>query len=345
MNSWNSILQKLHPLAASTQEHLAKAGEKLRRQAAAVIFGITAAAALFAAECTPVGESGSFTAFAETLAGEQKEALQEKKNDTVLPETEKTSDKEETESAEEANIEDGEPENAWESRTVQAASLKTGTDGTNPSETEEAQEDPELENSSKEDSAETSSSKEDSTKETSAETDAAKEDSSEEISAKEISANGDPEQEDAESTTGLTQVEGLPEEDPQAAEAFTDYTESDYNVLLRIVQAEAGGCDMKGKILVANVILNRVESDEFPDTITDVVYEKRQFSPVSNGSINRCKVEEETVEAVDRALAGEDYSEGALFFMNRRASSGSNVRWFDTHLDYLFQHGGHEFFK
>lgn len=325
MNSWNSILQKLHHLAASTQEHLAKAGEKPRRQAAAVIFGITAAAALFAAERTPVGESGSFTAFAETLAGEQKEALQEKKNDTVLPETEKTSDKEETESAEEANIEDGEPENAWESRTVQAASLKTGTDGTNTLELEELQED---------------SKEEDSEKEISAETDAAKEDS-----AKAISANGALEQENADSMTGLTQVEGLPEEDPQAAEAFADYTESDYNVLLRIVQAEAGGCDMKGKILVANVILNRVGSDEFPDTITDVVYEKRQFSPVSNGSINRCKVEEETVEAVDRALAGEDYSEGALFFMNRRASSGSNVRWFDTHLDYLFQHGGHEFFK
>ena len=325
MNSWNSILQKLHHLAASTQEHLAKAGEKPRRQAAAVIFGITAAAALFAAECTPVGESGSFTAFAETLAGEQKEALQEKKNDTVLPETEKTSDKEETESAEEANIEDGEPENAWESRTVQAASLKTGTDGTNTLELEELQED---------------SKEEDSEKEISAETDAAKEDS-----AKAISANGALEQENADSMTGLTQVEGLPEEDPQAAEAFADYTESDYNVLLRIVQAEAGGCDMKGKILVANVILNRVESDEFPDTITDVVYEKRQFSPVSNGSINRCKVEEETVEAVDRALAGEDYSEGALYFMNRRASSGSNVRWFDTHLDYLFQHGAHEFFK
>ena len=316
---------KASSLAASTQEHLAKAGEKLRRQAAAVIFGITAAAALFAAECTPVGEAGSFTAFAETLAEEQKEALQEKKNDTVLPETEKTSDKEETEGAEDANIEDGEPENAWESRTVRAASLKAGTDGTNTLELEELQED---------------SKEEDSEKEISAETDAAKEDS-----AKAISANGALEQENADSMTGLTQVEGLPEEDPQVAEAFADYTESDYNVLLRIVQAEAGGCDMKGKILVANVILNRVESDEFPDTITDVVYEKRQFSPVSNGSINRCKVEEETVEAVDRALAGEDYSEGALYFMNRRASSGSNVRWFDTHLDYLFQHGGHEFFK
>ena len=177
--------------------------------------------------------------------GNRRKLCRRKKNDTVLPETEKTSDKEETESAEEANIEDGEPENAWESRTVQAASLKTGTDGTNTLELEELQED---------------SKEEDSEKEISAETDAAKEDS-----AKAISANGALEQENADSMTGLTQVEGLPEEDPQVAEAFADYTESDYNVLLRIVQAEAGGCDMKGKILVANVILNRVESDEFPD--------------------------------------------------------------------------------
>ena len=93
------------------------------------------------------------------------------------------------------------------------------------------------------------------------------------------------------------------------------------------------------------MILNRVASEEFPDTITEVVYEKRQFSPVSDGSINRCQVAEETVEAVDRALSGEDYSQGALYFMNRSASSGSNVRWFDNHLDFLFRHGSHEFFK
>ena len=91
------------------------------------------------------------------------------------------------------------------------------------------------------------------------------------------------------------------ESEPEAAEAFSSYSPEDYRVLLRIVQAEAGGCDIKGKILVANVILNRVASEEFPDTITEVVYEKRQFSPVSDGSINRCQVAEETVEAVDRA--------------------------------------------
>jgi len=124
-----------------------------------------------------------------------------------------------------------------------------------------------------------------------------------------------------------------------------ELSDDEYQVLLKIVQAEAGNCDTKGKILVANVILNRMESDKFPSTVRDVVYQRHQFSPVSNGSINRCKVTGETVYAVDRALNGEDPSEGALYFMNRRASAGSNVRWFDRNLDYLFKHEQHEFFK
>jgi len=121
--------------------------------------------------------------------------------------------------------------------------------------------------------------------------------------------------------------------------------QQDYQVLLKIVEAEAGICDDKGKILVANVILNRVKSDEFPDSVTDVVYQPSQFSPVSNGSINTCKVSSETVESVNRALKGEDYSQGALFFMNRAAARSGSVRWFDGRLTYLFGHQGHEFFK
>ena len=117
-----------------------------------------------------------------------------------------------------------------------------------------------------------------------------------------------------------------------------------YQVLLRIVQAEAGICDARGKILVADVIINRVLSDEFPDSVTEVVYAPSQFQPVSNGSINSVKVTAETIECVNRALDGEDYSQGALFFMNRKGS-GSAASWFDRHLDYLFAHDGHEFFK
>lgn len=139
--------------------------------------------------------------------------------------------------------------------------------------------------------------------------------------------------------------EGEPEEDEEDADEVIALSDKEYNVLLRIVQAEAGGCDEKGRVLVANVILNRVESDEFPDTVSGVVYQKSQFSPVIDGSINTCKVTRKTIDAVDRALQGEDYSDGALYFMNRSRSSSKNVHWFDTKLDYLFKHGEHEFFK
>lgn len=140
------------------------------------------------------------------------------------------------------------------------------------------------------------------------------------------------------------------ERNRQAAEAVRtnaviSFSDSDYDVLKRIVQAEAGVCDTKGKILVANVIINRVKSSRFPNNITDVVYQRSQFSPVSNGSINTCKVTQETIDAVNRALTGEDYSDGALYFMYRGASRSSSVRWFDVSLTYLFQHERHEFFR
>ena len=129
-------------------------------------------------------------------------------------------------------------------------------------------------------------------------------------------------------------------------DAYTNtvYNAKDYNTLCRIVEAEASGEDMIGKIMVANVILNRVEHDRFPDTVYHVVYAKGQFSPVSNGRINRVKVSEETQEAVERALSGEDYSNGALYFAARKYADKSNMSWFDRALTKVAVHGGHEFF-
>lgn len=122
----------------------------------------------------------------------------------------------------------------------------------------------------------------------------------------------------------------------------------DYETLLRIVEAEAGSEDETGKLLVANVVLNRVNSDQFPNTVTEVVYQQdggyAQFSPVGNGSIRRVTVSEETKSAVERALAGEDVSRGALYFAARSAADPESMRWFDTHLTRLFAYGGHEFF-
>ncbi len=123
------------------------------------------------------------------------------------------------------------------------------------------------------------------------------------------------------------------------------YSQSDYQVLLRIVEAEAGICDEKGRILVANVIMNRVRDKRFPNSVTEVVYQRNQFSPVSNGRINQVRVTDLTVECVNRALDGEDYSQGALYFMNRGRSQSRAVSFFDSRLTYLFAHDGHEFFK
>ena len=131
----------------------------------------------------------------------------------------------------------------------------------------------------------------------------------------------------------------------KSAEEEITLPADEYQVLLKIVQAEAGICDEEGKLLIANVILNRMESEEFPDTVSGVVYQRKQFSPVMNGTINTCKVTEETINAVERALNGEDISEGALYFMNRGKSASRNVRWFDENLDYLFKHGSHEFYR
>ena len=111
-----------------------------------------------------------------------------------------------------------------------------------------------------------------------------------------------------------------------------DLPDEELDALLRIVEAEAGNEDEDGKLLVANVVLNRMDSELFPDTVTGVVLQKEkgisQFSPVANGSFYR-----------------EDISQGALYFAARKYADSGKMKWFDENLTYLFVHGGHEFFR
>lgn len=125
--------------------------------------------------------------------------------------------------------------------------------------------------------------------------------------------------------------------------------DEDYFSLLQIVEAEATGGDMKSKILIANVVLNRVKDANFPSKIYDVIWQRvggsAQFSPTADGRIYTVPITEETIQAVDAALSGVDYSQGALFFVARKSAAEHNVEWFDGNLEPLFEHGGHEFFK
>lgn len=124
---------------------------------------------------------------------------------------------------------------------------------------------------------------------------------------------------------------------------------ADKSVLLRIVEAEATGEDIKGKMLVANVVLNRVKSSKFPDTVEKVVFQKNgsvyQFSPIKDGRYYKVVISPETEKAVERVLNGEDESKGALYFMSRGKAKASSVTWFDRALTRIFKYGTHEFYK
>ncbi|TAH65775.1 MAG: cell wall hydrolase [Anaerolineaceae bacterium] len=126
-------------------------------------------------------------------------------------------------------------------------------------------------------------------------------------------------------------------------------TKDEIKMLEQIVEAEATGEDIIGKILVANVIFNRMANEEFPDNVKDVIFQKVgddfQFSPIADKRFWNVKITKETKEAVQRAMDGEDYSEGALYFMARRLARKSSAKWFDNNLKWLFKHGEHEFFK
>ena len=125
-------------------------------------------------------------------------------------------------------------------------------------------------------------------------------------------------------------------------------TQSEYDNLLRIVEAEAGGEDFIGKMLVANVVLNRVEDEHFPNSINEVIFQSdngvTQFSPISDGRFYSVNISQETIEAVNQVLQGEDNSQGALYFAARKSADKENMRWFDEELEWLFAYGGHEFF-
>jgi N-acetylmuramoyl-L-alanine amidase len=105
------------------------------------------------------------------------------------------------------------------------------------------------------------------------------------------------------------------------------FSEKELDLLARIVRAEAQTEPFEGKVAVADVVLNRLESPQFPDTIKEVIYELGQFQPVSNGQINK-PADEESIDAVDAALSHmRNITEDSLFFYNPDIATN---RWLDS---------------
>lgn len=119
-----------------------------------------------------------------------------------------------------------------------------------------------------------------------------------------------------------------------------DWDADDAYLLAKIAMAEAEGEDTEGKALVILVVLNRVWSDEFPDSISEVIYQERQFSPVANGRFDEVEPDEDCYRALELVQVERwDESHGALYFESVSASD-----WHRKNLSFLFKHGNHYFY-
>ncbi len=105
-------------------------------------------------------------------------------------------------------------------------------------------------------------------------------------------------------------------------ETVIPYDYHDLEMLAKIVYAEAVGEPYEGMVAVGAVIMNRIKSTSFPNSLVDVIFQRGQFTPISNGQYNRAKPTDSYYRAAEDALRGIDPVEGALFFNDPKRSRG-----------------------
>lgn len=152
--------------------------------------------------------------------------------------------------------------------------------------------------------------------------------------------------------TATPEPEATPEAAPEATETpeentyesligSRDWDAEDAELLMKIAMAEAEGESVEGKALVMLVVLNRVWSDGFPNTIEEVIFQPRQFSVTeAGGRYYTTEPDEGCREALQLISTGWDESQGALYFESCESDS-----WHSRNLEFLFQEGNHRFYR
>ena len=121
------------------------------------------------------------------------------------------------------------------------------------------------------------------------------------------------------------------------------YNENDLYWLSRIISAESRGEPLKGKIAVGNVVLNRVRSSSYPNSIHGVIFDTRfgvQFSPIINNSIYDTPTEE-SILAAKICLEGYTLSSEILYFFNKDIATSA---WISENRPFAFKIGSHSFY-
>ena len=123
-----------------------------------------------------------------------------------------------------------------------------------------------------------------------------------------------------------------------------DYDNKDLILLAKLIAAEAVGEPYKGQVAVGAVILNRVQSTSFPNTIRDVIYQPGQFSSLPK--IPSITPTDSCLRAAQEALEGKDPSKGALFFYNPATCSKEGLKFFRSgKLKVVAKIGNHVFLR
>lgn len=131
-----------------------------------------------------------------------------------------------------------------------------------------------------------------------------------------------------------------PVDDDSIAESVN---QEDLYWLSRIIHAESQGEPMAGKIAVGTVVLNRVASDQYPDSVYDVIFDRKygtQFTPVATGTIYN-DPSAESIEAARRCLLGERTDSRILFFVNEKLAPNN---WMSKNRTYILTIGNHKFY-
>ena len=131
------------------------------------------------------------------------------------------------------------------------------------------------------------------------------------------------------------------DDDDSESEHNEDLSEQDSYLLAKIAMAEAEGCNTQTKTLIILSILNRVSSDEFPNTIVEVIFQDNQYSPIDNGRWDRVEPNEDCWEALKIAIEDKDCSNGAMYF----ESCINEDNWDSRSLEFLYESDGVRFYK
>lgn len=132
-------------------------------------------------------------------------------------------------------------------------------------------------------------------------------------------------------------VDGIVGPQTWGALETTTFTKEEKHMLAKLVHGEARGETFEGKVAVASVVLNRLESDKFPNTISGIIFESGAFTAVADKQYY-LKPNGDAHRAVDYAIRGWDPSEGALFYFNPKTAtsdwiwSREQIKQIDKHI-------------